>query len=78
MSQENVEIVRGMLSAFNEGDVEAVLAAFDEDVSARWWLEDLPGAGEAARREGVPLDACRLGREPIFEAGAGELRARVG
>ena len=31
MSQENVERVRGMLSAFNEGDVEAVLAAFDED-----------------------------------------------
>jgi ketosteroid isomerase-like protein len=31
MSQANVEIVRGMLDAFNRDDVEAVIAAFDED-----------------------------------------------
>ena len=29
MSQENVEVVRGMLDAFNRDDVEAVIAAFD-------------------------------------------------
>jgi limonene-1,2-epoxide hydrolase len=31
MSQENVEIVRGMLEAFNRDDVDAVVAAFAED-----------------------------------------------
>ncbi len=30
MSQENVEVVRQMLDAFNRGDVDAVLARFDE------------------------------------------------
>jgi ketosteroid isomerase-like protein len=30
MSEENVELVRRMLDAFNSGDVEAVVAAFDE------------------------------------------------
>jgi ketosteroid isomerase-like protein len=31
MSQENVEIVRRMLEAFNRDDPDAVVAAFDED-----------------------------------------------
>jgi ketosteroid isomerase-like protein len=31
MSQENVDVVRQMLDAFNRGDVSAVTAAFDED-----------------------------------------------
>jgi ketosteroid isomerase-like protein len=35
MSQKNVEIVRGVLDAFNRGDVEAVVAAFHEDCEIR-------------------------------------------
>jgi ketosteroid isomerase-like protein len=31
MSQENVDVVRQMLDAFNRDDVAAVIAAFDED-----------------------------------------------
>ena len=31
MSQANVELVRGMLDSFNRGDVDDVVAAFDED-----------------------------------------------
>ena len=31
MSQENVEVMRRMLEAFNRGDVESVVAEFDED-----------------------------------------------
>ena len=31
MSQENVDVVRHMLDAFNRGDVPAVLAAFDQN-----------------------------------------------
>ena len=30
MSQENVEVVRRMLDAFNRGDVDGVIATFDE------------------------------------------------
>ncbi len=44
MSQENVEIVRGMLDAFHHGDFEASLTFLDEDVE---WNDprDVPGAG---------------------------------
>jgi ketosteroid isomerase-like protein len=35
MSQENVEVARRMLDAFNRDDVEAVIAAFDEDCEIR-------------------------------------------
>ncbi len=31
MSQENVDVVRGMLEAFNRGDSDAVVAVFAED-----------------------------------------------
>ena len=31
MAQDNVEVARRMLDAFNRDDVEAVIAAFDED-----------------------------------------------
>jgi ketosteroid isomerase-like protein len=31
MSQENINVVRQMLDAFNRGDVPAVIAAFDEN-----------------------------------------------
>jgi hypothetical protein len=35
MSQENVEIVRGQIDAFNRGDYDAALAVLDEDGMAR-------------------------------------------
>ena len=31
MSQDNVDVIERMLDAFNRGDVESVVAAFDED-----------------------------------------------
>jgi ketosteroid isomerase-like protein len=31
MSEESIAVVRGLFEAFNRGDVDAVLAAFDED-----------------------------------------------
>ena len=31
MSQENIDVVRQMIDAFNRGDVPAVIAAFDEN-----------------------------------------------
>jgi uncharacterized protein len=44
MSQENVEIVRQMLDAFNRGDFGASLAFLDQDIE---WHDppDVPGAG---------------------------------
>jgi hypothetical protein len=30
MSRDDVEVVREMLQAFNDGDVDGVIAAFDE------------------------------------------------
>ncbi len=47
MSQENVEVVRHMLDAFNRGDVEAVIAAFDESCELYEPPEvpDRPGRG---------------------------------
>ena len=44
MSAQNVEVVRGMIDAFNRGDFEASLAYLDEDVE---WHDppDVPGAG---------------------------------
>src|SRR6476661_6318809 len=47
MSEENVEIVRRMVDAFNRGDVEAVVAAFDEGCELHEPLEmpDRPAEG---------------------------------
>jgi ketosteroid isomerase-like protein len=44
MSQENVDIVRQMIDAFNRGDFEASLAFLDEDIE---WHDppNVPGAG---------------------------------
>ena len=39
MSQENVEIVRGQIAAFNRGDYDAALAALDEEVE--WHVPDV-------------------------------------
>jgi ketosteroid isomerase-like protein len=47
MSQENVEIVRRMVDAFNRDDVSAVIAAFDEncEVYEPPEVPDTPAAG---------------------------------
>jgi len=52
MSQENVEIVRAMLDAFDRGDFEASLAFLDEDVE---WIDppEVPGAGVHHGRDEV-------------------------
>lgn len=47
MSQENVKVVRCMLEAFNRGDVDGVIATFDEACSVEEPPEmpDSPSAG---------------------------------
>ena len=47
MPEENVEVVRSMLGAFNRDDVDAVIAAFDEGCEIREPLEmpDSPAMG---------------------------------
>ena len=55
-SEENVEIVRGAIDAFNRGDYEAALAVLDEDVE--WHVPDVaaldaPASGAVRGREGV-------------------------
>jgi ketosteroid isomerase-like protein len=39
MSQENVEVVRRTYAAFNDGDLETVLAIFDPDIE--WNASDV-------------------------------------
>lgn len=44
MSEENIAFVRGRYEAFNRGDVEAVLGAFDENIE--WYeAEGMPHGG---------------------------------
>jgi ketosteroid isomerase-like protein len=52
MSQENVEVVRSLLAAFDRGDYEAALALIDPDVE---WAEPpyLPGSGVQRGHEGI-------------------------
>ena len=47
MSQENIDVVRRMLDAFNRGDVDAVIAAFHEgcEVSEPPEMPDRPALG---------------------------------
>ena len=47
MSEENVELVRGMLDAFNRDDVDTVVAAFEEGCEIKEPLEmpDSPATG---------------------------------
>jgi ketosteroid isomerase-like protein len=56
MSQENVEIVRANIDAFNRGDYEAALAVLDQDVE--WHVPDVaaldaPASGMVRGRERV-------------------------
>ena len=73
MSQQNVEIVRGMHDAFNRGDFEASLACLDEDVE---WHDppDVPGAGVHRGPEEVRRWFARwLGAWENYTAGVEEL-----
>ena len=47
MSQENVEVVRSMLDAFNRDDVDSVVAAFDErcEINEPPEMPDSPAMG---------------------------------
>ena len=45
MSQENVEIVRAALQAWNVGDMDGVSALYDPNVAVRW-AEDWPEGSE--------------------------------
>jgi ketosteroid isomerase-like protein len=47
MSHENVDVVRRMIDAFNRGDVDAVIATFDEDcvVEEPMEMPDSPSQG---------------------------------
>jgi hypothetical protein len=62
MSQENIDVVRHMLDAFNRGDVPAVLAAFDRNCELDEPPECLTGAlgasvGTMASASGWPICA---------------------
>jgi ketosteroid isomerase-like protein len=59
MSQENVEIVRANIDAFNRGDYEAALAAVDEDVE--WHVPERVAALDA------PASGMVRGRERVAE-----------
>ena len=61
MSQENVEVVRRMVDAFNGGDVEAVIAAFDEGCELHEPLEMPDTPTEGFRGRGHP----RVDGEPV-------------
>jgi ketosteroid isomerase-like protein len=73
MSQENVEVVRRMLDAFNSGDFEASLAFLDENVE---WHDppDVPGAAVHRGPEEVRSWFARwLGAWEVYTAEAEEL-----
>ena len=54
MSDENIGFVRGLYEAFNKGDVEAVLGAFDENIE---WYE----------AEGMPHGGLHRGPQAVAE-----------
>src|SRR5215216_2670315 len=56
MPQENVEIIREAFTAFEQGDIEAVLRSFDEDVVITQPAE-VPG-----------IDPQQRGRRGVLEA----------
>ena len=77
MSQENVEIVRDTIAAFNRGGVEAALEYFDPDIE--WlgppeWLEDRLYEGHDGIRKIAAVwtenfDEYRLDVEKAIDAG---------
>jgi ketosteroid isomerase-like protein len=58
MSQENVEIVRANIEAFNRGDYEEALAVLDQDVE--WHVPDVAGLD-------APASGMVRGRERVAE-----------
>jgi ketosteroid isomerase-like protein len=53
MSEENVEMVRGIIASINEGDLEAALETAHEDLEADWSNFDRsPTAGTSMVRAG--------------------------
>ena len=54
MSEENVSLVRSLYDAFNRGDVDAVLGAFDENIE---WYE----------AEGMPQGGLHRGPQAVAE-----------
>ena len=74
MSEENVEVVRRMLNAFNSGDFEASLAFLDEEVE---WHDppDVPECRSCtvARRRCAAEFARWLGAWEVYTAEAEEL-----
>lgn len=85
MSQENVEVVRKTLEAFNRDGVEAALAYFDPEVE--WlgppeWLEKHLYKGHDGIREiaavwGENFDEYRLDLEEAIDAGSNRVVALV-
>ena len=59
MSQENVDVARRMLRAFNDGDVEAIVAECDPTVegggAVHTWVDPLYRGHEGVRRWGAAV-----------------------
>ena len=73
MSQENVAIVRRMLQAFNDGDVEALVAECDPSVE--WEEQSIPGVDPLYRgHEGVRRWAATI---RAMETELGSLEGRL-
>jgi ketosteroid isomerase-like protein len=58
MSQENVEVVRAVYSAWNAGDMDALRELYDPDVIMRM-PEGWPEPGPYVGREAIPLALAR-------------------
>jgi uncharacterized protein len=68
-AQSNVETVREMYAAFEQGDVPSVLAPLSDDVV--WWVggpSEIPYAGTYRGREGVAEFFNKLGGAVVFES----------
>ena len=64
MSEQNVELVKGVYEAFDRGDVPAVLGAFADDIE---WFE----------AEGMPYGGLHRGPGPVAEKVFGPITADV-
>jgi ketosteroid isomerase-like protein len=58
MAQENIEVVRRLLDAFNRDDIDTVLAAFDEgcELDEPQQMPDRPPAGYRGPRRHSRVD----------------------
>jgi ketosteroid isomerase-like protein len=71
MSQENVECVRRILRAFNDGDAEALVAECDPGVE--WEEQSIPGVDPIFRGH----DGVRRWAELVMGQELGSLEARI-